>query len=483
MSNKKLVVVSCYSVCLLISIGLNIFLVTKPYLQGRDDINGLIKKRIPAGNKLSWTQRAAEEAEAVASISCSGHGRAFLDGLVQLNDGKPACECNSCYGGDDCSVLSLDCVADADSGDPLFLEPFWIQHPESSAVLISGWHRMSYSFTYDHSSISKELEIHIRRVHKNAKNAITKGKYILFGGGSTQLLGAAVYALSMNLSSPASVVAASPAYPLYKAQTDYFETKNFEYEGDAWQLIKNKSSSSSSGYTDSMNVIEFVTSPNNPDGNLREPVSQGPSTKLIYDHAYYWPHFTAIPSPANGDVMIFTMSKLTGHAGSRFGWAIVKDYDVYQNMATYIALAEMGIGKEVQLRALKLMKTVLEGNNGTEIFNYAYGKMSRRWKALSDILSASKRFSLQKIPPLYCNYFQKIRGPSPAYAWLKCEREKDTDCNAVLSSAKIIGRSGSLFSAEDRYVRLSLLKSDDDFNLLLNRLKDLVASEYGPKII
>lgn len=67
------------------------------------------------------------------------------------------------------------------------------------------------------------------------------------------------------------------------------------------------------------NFIEFVTSPNNPDGHLKEAVLQSPYVKTIYDRAYYWPLYTAIPAPADEDVMLFTISKLTGHAGSRFG--------------------------------------------------------------------------------------------------------------------------------------------------------------------
>ncbi|PIN02843.1 hypothetical protein CDL12_24644 [Handroanthus impetiginosus] len=295
MANKKRTF--CYSLCLLTSLALNLFFITNLYLD-----NKLNKQ------KLSWSREAAAEAEAAAIISCSGHGRAYLDGLAV--DGKPICECNTCYGGHDYSVFSPDCAADADSGDPLFLEPFWMQHAAKSAVLIAGWHRMSYTF-YDQSFISQELENHIRRVHSIARNAITKGKYIVFGGGSTQLLSAAVYALSMNLSSPASVVAAPLAYPLYETQTNYFQNNHFKFNEDA--LLLNNSS-----YTTS-NVIEFVTSPNNPDGKLREPVSRGPSVRVIYDHAYYWPHFTAIPAPADEDVMIFTISKLTGHAGSRLG--------------------------------------------------------------------------------------------------------------------------------------------------------------------
>ncbi|KAH6826861.1 Pyridoxal phosphate transferases superfamily protein [Perilla frutescens var. hirtella] len=419
--------------------------------------------------KLSWSEEAAAKAEVVASIDCSGHGRAYLDGLIV--DGNPVCECNTCYAGSHCSIFSSDCAADADSGDPLFLEPFWMQHASSSAVVVAGWHRMSYSFP-DQTSISRELDNHIRRVHTIATNAITDGKYIVFGGGSTQLLNAAVYALSMNLSSPASVVAAVPSYPLYETQTDFFQNKNYEFEGDA-SLMMNSSYANT-------NVIEFVTSPNNPDGNLREAVCQGPNVKTIYDHAYYWPHFSAIPAPADEDVMIFTISKLTGHAGSRFGWAIVKDKEVYRNMQLYISVAEMGISRETQLRALQLMKTVLHGN-GKEIFDYAFNKMSDRWGKLSQIFSSSERFSLQEIPPLFCNFFEKVRGPSPGYAWVKCEKEEDANCNEVLRAANIIGRAGKKFSVSDRYVRLSLLKGDDDFDLLLNHLKKLVDQEDGAK--
>ncbi|CAA0823602.1 Tryptophan aminotransferase-related protein 4 [Striga hermonthica] len=262
---------------------------------------------------------------------------------------------------------------------------------------------------------------------------------------------------------------------LYKTQTDFFRNAEFEYKGDA-NLLKKLDRNAKANNS----IIEFVTSPNNPDGNLRVAVLQGASVRAVYDHAYYWPHFTAVPAPADEDIMIFTISKLTGHAGTRFGWAFIKDENVYQNMQAYIRAAELGISRKAQLRALKRMKTILQGN-GTEIFNYAYHKMSDRWGKLSRIFSFSKRFSLQEIPPRFCNFFRKVRGPSPAYAWLKCEREGDTNCKSVLRAANIIGREGSLFNVENRYVRLSLLKSEDDFNLLLSRLNKLVAEEDGVK--
>ncbi|KAH6826864.1 Pyridoxal phosphate transferases superfamily protein [Perilla frutescens var. hirtella] len=413
--------------------------------------------------KLSWSRYAAAEAEAVASIDCSGHGRAYLDGLIV--DGKPVCECNTCYGGSDCSNFQHDCSADANSGDPTFLEPFWMEHAGRSAVVVSGWHRMSYSFP-DQSYISQQLENHIRTLHSIAKNAITEGKYIVYGTGSTQLLTAAVFALSINRSSPAPVVAKPPYYPVYRSQTDYFETARFRFDNTF--LVTNTSDE----------VIEFVASPNNPDGNLRKSVFEGPNVKTIYDHAYYWPHFSAIPAPADEDLMIFTLSKITGHAGSRFGWAIVRDRTVYENMLNYISFAELGTSRETQLRTLQLLRTIIRGkNDGKEIFNFAYNSMRQRWDKLNQILSSSNRFQIQEIPYQFCSFFDQIRGPSPAYAWVKCVREEDSNCTAVLDAAKIIGREGRLFGSDDHYVRLSLIRRQDDFDLLLRRLTHLLLTE------
>ncbi|CAL0302990.1 unnamed protein product [Lupinus luteus] len=418
--------------------------------------------------KPTWTAGAAEEAEAVAEIPCSGHGRAYLDGLV-LNGHEPVCECNPCYSGSDCSKLSSDCAANAGSGDPYFLEPFWMKHAASSAVLVSGWHRMGYSYS-DGSYISELLVQYIRKLHDTVGNAVTEGKYIIFGGGSTQLLSAAVYALSPNSSaSPAKVVATAPYYSVYRTQTQFFNSRDFSYEGDT-TLWKNISKN------DNTRFIEFVTSPNNPDGKLTKGLVQGSNVKTIYDRAYYWPHFTAIPSPADEDLMVFTISKLTGHAGTRFGWAIIKDEEVYEKMSTYVGLNTMGISREAQLRALKLFDVALEAE-GRELFEFGYTTMRDRWVRLKQVLSKSNRFSLQKLSPQYCSFFKRDRDPSPAYAWVKCEREQDKNCYDALEAAGINGRQGSVYSADNRYVRLSLIRSQDDFEILINKLRNLVANE------
>lgn len=82
-------------------------------------------------------------------------------------------------------------------------------------------------------------------------------------------------------------------------------------------------------------------------------------------------------------------------------------------------------------------------------------------KKLSEIQYTYQFFS--------CFYFYA------AFAWLKCEAEEDEECHNVLREANIIGRKGAAFGVENRYVRLSVVNSRDDFDLLLQRLQDLVS--------
>lgn len=90
-----------------------------------------------------------------------------------------------------------------------------------------------------------------------------------------------------------------------------FDGRKYKWDGTTatWANATHQNSTKS--------FIEFVTSPNNPDALLHQPVLTG--SAAIVDRAYYWPHFTHIPAPADDDVMLFTMTKLSGHAGSRLG--------------------------------------------------------------------------------------------------------------------------------------------------------------------
>lgn len=66
---------------------------------------------------------------------------------------------------------------------------------------------------------------------------------------------------------------------------------------------------------------------------------------------------------------------------------------------------------------------------------------------------------------------------------MKCETSilEDRSCYEVLKEVNITGREGSLFGADNRYVRLSLVRSEDDFDLLLRQINKLVSVEINDK--
>lgn len=93
---------------------------------------------------------------------------------------------------------------------------------------------------------------------------------------------------------------------------------------------------------------------------------------------------------------------------------MLKDKAVYERMERYLKLNTMGVSRETQLRALKLLKVVIQGLGGEEdIFEFGYQTMRKRWERFSKMISVSKRLSLQKIPPQYCIFSQKVKEASP----------------------------------------------------------------------
>lgn len=64
-----------------------------------------------------------------------------------------------------------------------------------------------------------------------------------------------------------------------------------------------------------------------------------------------------------------------------------------------------------------------------------------------------------------------------AYAWVKCEREEDEDCHEALLKARIVTTSGVQNEAGGEYAGISLLGSDDNFDVLMERLAELVHAD------
>merc|ERR1712070_930605 len=149
---------------------------------------------------------------------------------------------------------------------------------------------------------------------------------------------------------PRQVFSQVPHYGAYKTSVSYFQSSLFQWSETCTHH----------------DTIEFVTSPNNPDGTMRTPyccTNSGSTTignssfcQTVYDMAYLWPHFTPISTPVAHDIMLFTLSKLTGHGGSRIGWAFVRNKVIARHMEEFITTMTLGVSHEAQLRAARLLQ-------------------------------------------------------------------------------------------------------------------------------
>ncbi|MBA0713570.1 hypothetical protein Golax_012596, partial [Gossypium laxum] len=324
-------------------------------------------------------------------------------------------------------------------GDPTMYESYWQKKGDETTVVIPGWQFMSYFSDATRLCwfLEPEFAKQIVRLHNVVGNAVTENRHIVVGTGSTQLFQAALYALSPCAEAePISVVSAAPYYSSYPLITDCLKSRLYKWAGDARSFSKNGP------------YIELVTSPNNPDGFARRSVVNGSEGILIHDLAYYWPQYTPISSPANYDLMLFTVSKSTGHAGMRIGWALVKDEDVARKMTKYIEINTIGVSKDSQVRAAKVLKVISDNsegpNEGDSFFEFSYRVMAKRWKQLREAVQQSGLFSVSDFPPQLCMFLNRVFEPQPAFAWIKCEGDIE-DCESFLRGKKILTRGGKHF--------------------------------------
>uniref|UniRef100_M8C753 Alliinase C-terminal domain-containing protein n=1 Tax=Aegilops tauschii TaxID=37682 RepID=M8C753_AEGTA len=247
--------------------------------------------------------------------------------------------------------VACDSVINLDHGDPTMFEPFW-RGPigESATLVIPGWQTMSYFSDVGNLCwfLEPSFEREVRRLHRLVGNAAVEGYHVLVGTGSSQLFQAALYALAPpTADTPLSVVSTTPFYSMYPPLTDFLSSGLYRWAGDANTF-------------DGDDYIEVVCSPSNPDGSIREAVLKSKSGKDIHDLAYYWPQ-----------------------------WALVKDKEVAQKMSKFMEQSTIGVCKDAQLRAAKVLGAVTDGyehqlataagGDANLLFHYARRKMAHRW--------------------------------------------------------------------------------------------------------
>jgi len=219
-------------------------------------------------------------------------------------------------------------------------------------------------------------------------------------------------------------------------------------------------------------VVEIVTSPNNPDGFKRSMYYT--DAMHIYDLAYYWPCYTAINERLNEDIMIFTTSKLSGHAGSRLGWAWISDTNLAFYLKKYMATQMDFLQVETQYRMLNVWKGIILA--GQSYFQQLQNTLLQRFQNVSQILNS------QSIP----QRFSLLSAPGGFYLWIQCNFPSDNDCkNTFEIEAGIAGSSGIIFGTNSSYVRFNFALFNSEYNTFVQRLTNMVQqpgikSKYQP---
>jgi len=109
-------------------------------------------------------------------------------------------------------------------------ERYWRQMGDKTTIIIPGWQSMSY-FS-DPTSIcwflEPEFSKEVVRLHNVVGNAVTQGRHVVVGTGSSQLILAALYALSSpHATEPISVVSAVPYYSVSESFMCHYSIMSF----------------------------------------------------------------------------------------------------------------------------------------------------------------------------------------------------------------------------------------------------------------
>ncbi|GAB2214291.1 hypothetical protein Droror1_Dr00018633 [Drosera rotundifolia] len=379
---------------------------------------------------------------------------------------------------------NFEVVISLDHGDPKVFIDYWKGRDEECSITISGSHLISYFSPAITNCWFAEPEFVkvVARLHDLVGNAVVNDRHIIVGTGSSQLFQAALYALSSSSRDheqpPMNVVAAAPYYSSYPAITDFLQSRLYKWAGDA-----NTFTNTDAPY------IEVVCTPCNPDGARHEPVVKRSNEKLIHDLAYNWPQYAPITEAADHDLMLFSMSKCTGHAGSRIGWALVKDEEVAKKMINFIELNTIGTSKEAQLRTAKILNAICDeyGNDNQphqhnmqpplssqpseRFFEHAHRVMAERWQRLRQAVEGRKAFILHQYPKGFCQFRGKETEAHPAFAWMECK--KGEDGAGLMRRHNVLARGGDRFGVDKRYVRVSMVDTDESFEHFIRRLSSM----------
>jgi L-tryptophan--pyruvate aminotransferase len=356
-----------------------------------------------------------------------------------------------------------DAPVDAAAGRAGVLAAFWRRHAGPRELLIMpASERMDYELDSPATAIGVPeqvpLEGALRALHALVGNAAVEEHHLVLGVGSRQLVIAALYAAWRRAGQPLRVQACAPFYPFHGRLAGMapgiatWDGVPFEGDGNPRRA---------EGAPDAGPAFELISSPANPTGEWLH--DGAPAGDCLLDLAYHWPHLAprgALPLAARRDaLMTFSLSKLSGHAASRVGWAWVKDAEFARTMRHFIRHDTIGPSGEALARAELLVRALLRDSGALyrTLVEEVTHTTSVRWARLLPVLKSAG---------LEC----RSRTDGWCYAFLAVTPEQE----ARLHRAGIRGYPGARMGAPGT-LRLNLLLEEAAFDALLSRLEGLSA--------
>eukprot|EP01089_Gocevia_fonbrunei_P016293 TRINITY_DN4993_c0_g1_i2.p1 TRINITY_DN4993_c0_g1~~TRINITY_DN4993_c0_g1_i2.p1 ORF type:complete len:518 (-),score=76.50 TRINITY_DN4993_c0_g1_i2:28-1581(-) len=397
---------------------------------------------------------------------CNGHGMLYPES-------DDICECWDCYAGKNCESFVYDCVIDVSGGSSSLglLEEYWItQHDRIPVVASAVDYRVSQQKDFSKlnplsrsNSLSRTLAQLIISVHTKYGNVLNpERKQIIQGSGQTLFL-ASMYAYSQLQAANYDSVTLFARAPYYRGGAIICGMlKGY----CTWNV-------SASLDPSSMTLIELVSVPSDPTGEEFGPVYTN-NQNLVYDLTDYWPHLAqTLPlTKKNAPIMYFDLSKLSGHAGSRFGWALVSDNQIAYHMKNWIEATTVHESVDAAARAVPILRHLVS-SEGIEFFNHTRSVMKDRWEEVVALFETKN----------YGNYtLDSEFGTS--YLWVRCPLVlSEKECYSSFTEGSLTGYPGSEFGSVGApyHYRLGLTIRSYLWSAFVERLENVLSGRTQKK--
>jgi len=298
----------------------------------------------------------------------------------------------------------------------------------------------------------------------------SKDHTFVAGCGSTQLYKGLVYAIVTTYPKRKFLfVQKIPYFSGHEdAVTKVFPYKNAKYQGyNDPKKVKRK---------DGVTIVEFVTSPNNPNGKFRKPETNpdvilgdfvfasssfGDDGTGYIDRNRDW--LRKVRKQGTCVLSYNSASKQFGHTGDRLGYMWFPMYHpfaapIFSQLNNFIAIT-VGTNLYGSSHFLNLLAPLIDyGKNIRKDANISLRtRLSILSKALRNRYPGSKIVSVPGSPTL----FVKIKDP-------RIPEKKASEI--LLADTQVETADGSLYGANDEYVRINIMAFSQDLAIFANRL-------------